>query len=180
MKKLSVGAWITCFAALLAVAAFIAYSANIGGEGYYKDAAVNNFALAIWGAAACLVLAIALYLVKGNKIVEIVTGVLRVAAPALMAFGLMNLIAGRVDGLGYIYFSNADVAKEVQTAANPDRYLEHGAAGRGNAHRRSRRVLLSAEEGSLIYHISRGRSEGQASGRPLSYSMRGGVQCKPF
>ena len=30
----------------------------------------------------------------------------------------MNLIAGRVDGLGYIYFSNADVAKEVQTAAN--------------------------------------------------------------
>ena len=118
MKKLSVGAWITCFAALLAVAAFIAYSANIGGEGYYKDAAVNNFALAIWGAAACLVLAIALYLVKGNKIVEIVTGILRVAAPALMAFGLMNLIAGRVDGLGYIYFSNADVAKEVQTAAN--------------------------------------------------------------
>ena len=30
----------------------------------------------------------------------------------------MNLIAGRVDGLGYIFFSNADVAKEVQTAAN--------------------------------------------------------------
>ena len=118
MKKLSVGAWITCLAALLAVAAFIAYSANIGGEGYYKDAAVSNFALAIWGAVACLVLAIVLYLVKGNKIVEIVTGVLRVAAPALMAFGLMNLIAGRVDGLGYIYFSNADVAKEVQTAAN--------------------------------------------------------------
>ena len=118
MKKLSVGAWITCFAALLAVVAFIAYSANIGGEGYYKDAAVNSFALVVWGAAACLVLAIVLYLAKDNKAVEIVTGVLRVAAPALMAFGLMNLIAGRVDGLGYIYFSNADVAKEVQTAAN--------------------------------------------------------------
>ena len=118
MKKLSVGAWITCFAALLAVVAFIAYSANIGGEGYYKDAAVNNFALVVWGAAACLVLAIVLYLAKDNKAVEIVTGVLRVAAPALMAFGLMNLIAGRVDGLGYIYFSNTDVAKEVQTAAN--------------------------------------------------------------
>ena len=118
MKKLSVGAWITCFAALLAVVAFIAYSANIGGEGYYKDASVSSFPLVVLGAVACLALAIVLYLAKGNKIVEIVTGVLRVAAPALMAFGLMNLIAGRVDGLGYIYFSNADVAKEVQTAAN--------------------------------------------------------------
>ena len=118
MKKLSVGAWITCFAVLLAVAAFIAYSSNIGGEGYYKDASVNSFALVIWGAVACLIAAVALYLFKGGKIVEIVTGLLRVAAPALMAFGLMNLIAGRVDGLGYIYFSNADVAKEVQTAAN--------------------------------------------------------------
>ena len=69
MKKLSVGAWITCIAAVLAVIAFIAYSVNIGGEGYYKDASVNNFALAIWGAVACLVLAIVLYMVKGNKIV---------------------------------------------------------------------------------------------------------------
>ena len=66
----------------------------------------------------CLVLAIALYLVKGGKIVELITGVLRIGAPALLAFALMNLVAGRVDGLGYIYFSNADVAKEVQTAAN--------------------------------------------------------------
>ena len=38
--------------------------------------------------------------------------------PALLAMGLINLVASRVDGLGYIYFSNADVAKEVQTAAN--------------------------------------------------------------
>lgn len=118
MKKLSVGAWITCIAAVLAVAAFCAYSLNIGGDGYYKDASVSNFPLVVCGAAACLVLAIILYLVKDNKFVEIITGVLRVGAPALMAFGLMNLIAARVDGLGYIYFSNADVAKEVQTAAN--------------------------------------------------------------
>ena len=118
MKKLSVGAWITCIAAVLAVAAFIAYSANIGSEGYYKDAAVSNFSLAIWGGALALAAAIALSLIGKGKIVELISGVLRIGAPALMAFGLMNLIAGRVDGLGYIYFSNADVAKEVQTAAN--------------------------------------------------------------
>ena len=118
MKKLSVGAWITCIAVVLAIVAFFVYSGNISGEGYYKDAAVNNLTLMVWGAVAALVVAVLISLVKGGKVVEIITGVLRIGAPALLAWALMNLIAGRVDGLGYIYFSNADVAKEVQTAAN--------------------------------------------------------------
>ena len=118
MKKLSVGAWITCIAVVLAIVAFFVYSGNISGEGYYKDAAVNNLPLMVWGAVAALVVAVLISLAKGGKVVEIITGVLRIGAPALLAWALMNLIAGRVDGLGYIYFSNADVAKEVQTAAN--------------------------------------------------------------
>ncbi len=118
MKKLSVGAWITCIAVVLAIVAFFVYSGNISGEGYYKDAAVNNLTLMVWGAVAALVVAVLISLGKGGKVVELITGVLRIGAPALLAWALMNLIAGRVDGLGYIYFSNADVAKEVQTAAN--------------------------------------------------------------
>ncbi len=118
MKKLSAGAWITCIAAVLAVIAFIVYSGNIGGEGYYKDAAVSNLPLLVWGAVICLAAAVGIRVAKGGKITEILSGVLRIGAPALLAYGLMNLIAGRVDGLGYIFFSNADVAKEVQTAAN--------------------------------------------------------------
>ena len=118
MKKLSVGAWITIIAIVLAAVGFFVYSSNVSGEGYYKDASVSNLPLMVWGAVACLAVAVALYLVKGGKLVELITGVLRVGAPALLAWALMNLIAGRVDGLGYIYFSNADVAKEVQTAAN--------------------------------------------------------------
>ena len=31
---------------------------------------------------------------------------------------LVNLISGRAEGLGFIYFSNADVLQEVQTPAN--------------------------------------------------------------
>ncbi len=118
MKKLSVGAWITCVAVVLAIVAFFVYSGNIGGEGYYKDAAVNNLPLMVWGAAAALAVAVALRAAKGGKVTELLSGVLRIGAPCLLAWALMNLIAGRVDGLGYIYFSNADVAKEVQTAAN--------------------------------------------------------------
>ena len=118
MKKLSGGAWITCIAVVLAIVAFFVYSGNIGGEGYYKDAAVNNLPLMVWGAAAALAVAVALRAAKGGKVTELLSGVLRIGAPCLLAWALMNLIAGRVDGLGYIYFSNADVAKEVQTAAN--------------------------------------------------------------
>ena len=118
MKKLSVGAWITCIAVVLAIVAFFVYSGNISGEGYYKDAVVNNLPLMVWGAVAALAVAVALCVAKGGKVTEILSGVLRIGAPALLAWALMNLIAGRVDGLGYIYFSNADVAKEVQTAAN--------------------------------------------------------------
>ena len=118
MKKLSVGAWIACIAVVLAIVAFFVYSGNISGEGYYKDAAVNNLPLMVWGAVAALAVAVALCVAKGGKVTEILSGVLRIGAPALLAWALMNLIAGRVDGLGYIYFSNADVAKEVQTAAN--------------------------------------------------------------
>ena len=118
MKKLSIGAWITCIAILLAVAAFIVYSSNIGAEGYYKDASVSNFPLMVWGAVLCLAVAAGVRIAKGGKLTEIISGVLRVGAPCLLAWALMNLVAGRVDGLGYIFFSNADVAKEVQTAAN--------------------------------------------------------------
>ena len=118
MKKLSVGAWICCAAALLAILGFIAYTSNVSGEGYYQGAYVNNFSLAVWGAAVCLLLSVCLNAAAKGKVVDIVTGILLIAAPALLAFALMNLVAGRVDGLGYIFFSNADVAKEVQTPAN--------------------------------------------------------------
>ena len=121
-KKLSVGAWITCCAAVLAVVSAIVYAVNIGAEGYFQKATVNNLMLWVLGAAAMLVCAIIIKLpgLKGiaGSLAELVSGALRIGAPVLLALGLINLIAGRAEGLGFIYFSNADVAKEVQTAAN--------------------------------------------------------------
>ncbi len=49
---------------------------------------------------------------------EILSGVLCIAAPALLTLCLINLIAARAEGLGFIYFSNADVLLEVQTPEN--------------------------------------------------------------
>ena len=49
---------------------------------------------------------------------ELVQGALQIAAPVLLTLCLANLVAARAEGLGFIYFSNADVIKEVQTPAN--------------------------------------------------------------
>lgn len=120
-KKLSVGSWIACCAAVLAVISFIVYSVNIGGDGYFQHASVSAMPMT-WAAVAALAAAVVLSMVKvdgiAGKAVSIVIGALQIAAPAILAYCLINLIGGRIEGLGFIYFSNADVAKEVQTAAN--------------------------------------------------------------
>ena len=53
-----------------------------------------------------------------GRLAALLCGALQIVAPVVLAYCLINLIGGRIEGLGFIYFSNADVAKEVQTAAN--------------------------------------------------------------
>lgn len=119
MKKLSVGAWITCLAVLAATVAIVLYTSNIGAEGYFKGAEVSNLMLFGILAVAALIAAVILEQVApASKAADVLSGLLQIAAPVLLALAAINLIAARVEGLGFIYFSNADVAKEVQTPAN--------------------------------------------------------------
>ena len=122
LKKMSVGAWIACCAAILVIVSLIMYSANIGAEGYFQGRGVNGLTLWLILAAVMLVAAIALRLLdlKGSAgtCADLASGLLQIGAPVLVALSLINLIAARVEGLGFIYFSNADVIKEVQTPAN--------------------------------------------------------------
>ncbi len=122
LKKMSVGAWITCCAAILIIVSLIVYSANVSGEGYFQGRSVNGVTLWLIIAAVLLVCAIALKLLnlKGSAATsaDLASGLMQIGAPVLVALSLINLIASRVEGLGFIYFSNADVIKEVQTPAN--------------------------------------------------------------
>ena len=123
MKKLSVG---MCFAAVtvvLAIASLIVYNVNVGGAGYFQNATITNLVLFCALAAVALVVAIALSFVNvpdgpADMAANLVIGALQIVAPALLALCLINLIAGRAEGLGFIYFSNADVILEVQTPEN--------------------------------------------------------------
>lgn len=120
-KKFSAGAWFAIAAAILAIVSFVIYSVNIGGAGYFQNAAVGAMPLT-WAAVAALAVAVAVSMVgfKGiaGRLAALLCGALQIVAPVVLAYCLISLIGGRIEGLGFIYFSNADVAKEVQTVAN--------------------------------------------------------------
>ena len=123
MKKFSLGMCFAAVAAVLAIVSLIVYNVNVGGEGYFQNATITNLALFCALAAVALIVAIALAFVNvpagpANLAVNLVIGALQIVAPALLALCLINLIAGRAEGLGFIYFSNADVLLEVQTPEN--------------------------------------------------------------
>ena len=122
IKKQSAGVWVNLIAAILAVASLIVYGVNISSEGYFQNATVSSMMNYGIPAIILLVLVIVLAQLKltggAAAAVELVSGAMRIAVPVLLTLCLINLISARAEGLGYIYFSNADVTLEVQTPEN--------------------------------------------------------------
>ena len=106
-KKLSAGAWLSIVTCVLSLAALVAYLINTSAAGYFQNATVSNLVLMVVGAAVLEAAAVVLSMAKGaKKVVD------------LLALAFINLVSARVEGFAFIYFSNADVLLEVQTAAN--------------------------------------------------------------
>lgn len=122
IKKQSAGVWVNLIAAILAVVSLIVYGVNISSAGYFQNASVSSMLPYGILAVVLLVLVIVLAQLKltggAATAVEILSGVMRIAVPVLLTLCLINLIAARAEGLGFIYFSNADVILEVQTPEN--------------------------------------------------------------
>lgn len=122
IKKFSVGAWIALVTAVLALVSVIVYTVNVNGAGYFQNAAVANLTVYCILAVVMLAAAVALGQLKpagpAAAAVDVVSGLLQIAAPVLLTLCLANLVAARAEGLGFIYFSNSDVILEVQTPEN--------------------------------------------------------------
>ena len=122
IKKQSAGVWVNLIAAILALASLIVYGVNISSEGYFQNATVSS--MMNYGIPAIILLVLVIILAQlkltggAAAAVEIISGAMRIAVPVLLTLCLISLIASRAEGLGYIYFSNADVALEVQTPEN--------------------------------------------------------------
>lgn len=122
LKRQPVGIWLNILVAVLTVVSVIVYSINISSEGYFKDASVSNMIAYCVVVIVMLAVVIALAQLKlagtADAAVEIGSGFLRIVIPVLLVLCLVSLISARAEGLGFIYFSNEEVLKEVQTPAN--------------------------------------------------------------
>ena len=122
LKKQTFSSITTVLALLLALAGNIAYIVNVNAEGYFQHASVSAASTLAVLALVSLVLVVVLAQLPlkslAEKIVDLVSGALRIAAPAALIGAAMLLVSGRAQGLAFIYFSNEEVLAEVQTAAN--------------------------------------------------------------
>lgn len=122
IKKQSIGVWISLVSLILAIAGLIAYQNNISSDGYFKGASVS--AAIPWTAAAIVMIVAAIAAAQiplggmADKLMDLAASALRILAPALLIGAAMSVLSGRVEGIGYILFSNEEVLQEVQTQAN--------------------------------------------------------------
>ena len=123
MKKVfSVSNIFACISFLLALAFLVVYLVNVNVSGFFQGNTVPNVVLYAVLAMVCAVLVIGASLIPvggiGGKCIDIVAYLLKAAIPVLFMLAAFTLLSGRVAGIGYIYFSNVDVAKEVGTPEN--------------------------------------------------------------
>lgn len=137
VNKQGLGSWITLAALLFALIAFILYNVAIGGgmdlivasgsEPFYQairpeDSAMLSTVVPC-GVFALISLALAVVLgqfrLNGTvgKVCEIVVGALRIAAPVLLMAALLYFAYGSFTGLGWTFFSNAELEIYAEATA---------------------------------------------------------------
>lgn len=117
-KKLS-GIIVTAVVTILAIVSFIIYCINGTAEGYFRGTNEGIVIAMSIIAIVCLIASIALAYVKTqSSFVCLLIDALRIAATALLIACLLMFVSTRIQGLGYIFFSDENVLDEVQTPAN--------------------------------------------------------------
>ncbi|MCR5078680.1 MAG: hypothetical protein K6B65_02000 [Bacilli bacterium] len=123
VKKLLSGSNIAaCLTAILSLVMLILYGVNVSAEGFYFGMSVDGFVvLSIFALIFSLaIIGVSFAPLKGvvAKVVNVVVMVLKVLIPVFLFIVVIGFVHSRVAGFGYIYGSNVDVIKEVQTPAN--------------------------------------------------------------
>ncbi|MDO4275042.1 MAG: hypothetical protein Q4D16_15340 [Eubacteriales bacterium] len=122
IKRQSAGSWITFITLVLAVVSLIVYNVNVNGDGYFQNStvpkAVTYMIVTIVLLAAGVVMAQVNLNGTAGKILDLLGGAVKIAAPPAAVAAAMTLVSGRIEGFAFIYMSNEEVLHEVQTAAN--------------------------------------------------------------
>jgi len=113
---------LTCASFILALVFVILYGVNVGSAGYFQGRGADGVVLfsILVMVFDLLIIGRSFVKVEGTvaKCVDVAVMALKVVVPVLLMIAALNLLGTRIEGIGYIFFSNADVAKEVATPAN--------------------------------------------------------------
>lgn len=128
LKKQGIAAYLALVATILGLVAVIIYSVNIGSVASYWYQTDNGtiIALSVVGILlypiAIVVANLGVKFGEGNKVIKLAADILAscllVLATVFLLISAMLFLEDRVEGLAYIYGSDADVAGEVQTPDN--------------------------------------------------------------
>lgn len=118
VKKQKVGTWVALGALVLAIVSAIIYGANVAGKGYFHSMAIAEVIL--FSVLAIILLAAIIVLPQLNlkgitkKLVDILTGILKILAVVFLTIALLSFIQNRVEGLAYILFSDPNIIDTIQ------------------------------------------------------------------
>lgn len=123
LKKLGIASYLSLATLVLLVVSWIIYGVSVGSAGYFHGVSVPFVVLFNVFSLVLLLAVIGLDFVPAKdgiigKIIPIVQAVLAIGVIVFMMSNSINIIGARAEGLGYIFFSNADVSAEVQTPEN--------------------------------------------------------------
>ncbi len=123
-KKLSVSTYISLLSFVVGLVGFIFYFVTLKTAGYFVDKGVTATVIfTILGLLICLgTIALRLVDLKVEGVVKFVidnvSALLSAVVSIFFALAAMFYISPKVEGIAFIYFSNADVLATVQTPEN--------------------------------------------------------------
>ena len=124
LKKLSISSYISIVTLVVGIVGFIFYFVTKGTAGYFVSASVKATVvltlIALIALVAVLVVRVLDLKLEGvvKTVVDAACGIVSAGVSVLFALAAMFYISPKVEGIAFIYFSNADVAATMQTPAN--------------------------------------------------------------
>lgn len=121
-KLLSLSNILACVTFILSLVALILYAVNVNSTGYFQGVRADGLVLLLIFVMVfdLLIIGRSFLNFEGilDKVLDLLVMVLKVLVPLFIMIAILKLVQSRVEGFGYIFFSNVDVAKEVATPAN--------------------------------------------------------------
>lgn len=115
LKNVALGFYGYIIGAIMTLISLIVYVSNVNTP-YYQDMNTNVVMMLV-GALASVIVVIALALLKSDKILTIVSDLLRIVFVILIIVAGTTFIGMRVESFGYIFGSNLELGNEAAFTA---------------------------------------------------------------